>query len=523
MIRANQGREDKSAQSEGYDDYVGKIARGAGMSSFGQGIGRFMGYLTQLAIGQFYGVAQFSFYAIGLTLVQFANLLSQFGLDGGVVRYVAQYGAEGDTARVRGAILQSLGVSFGLSLLLSGAMFFGSGALADLVDKPFLETVFRAFSVGLPFFTLMSMALWATQGFQTVKYATYVQQVVRPLAQLVLIVAFYLLGVEILGAVAAYGISMALGSGLALYYLWRIFPKLLDRATPARFESRALFDVSGPTAVSTLTANLNAFIPIWVLTAFAPLPSVGLFRAAFSTAALSLLVMIAFNGIFSPIISSLHRQGLREDLGRLYKDVSRWTFTGALGVFLFTALLAPDVMALFGPKFVPGWPVLVILGAGQLFSASVGPAGRMLAMTGHQRVVMAASLVAVTSALILNVVLVPRLDIVGAAIGTAGGVVLINLITLLGVRRRLRYEPYDRAYLKPLAAGLAAALGLLALDLVLPLPNGLATLAVLGPVFVLTFVAALLLLGLSPSDRRFLTAFWDAVRRTVRRRPGKRG
>jgi len=46
--------------------------------------------------------AQLGFYAIGVTVVQLANVLSQFGMDNGVVRYVAHYRAEGDHTRVRG-------------------------------------------------------------------------------------------------------------------------------------------------------------------------------------------------------------------------------------------------------------------------------------------------------------------------------------------------------------------------------------------------------------------------------------
>jgi O-antigen/teichoic acid export membrane protein len=50
-----------------------------------------------------------------------------------------------------------------------------------------------------------------------------------------------------------------------------------------------------------------------------------------------------------------------------------------------TAFLAKDVLAVFGREFVPGWPVMVVIAAAQLFSSSVGLAGRVLAMTGLDR------------------------------------------------------------------------------------------------------------------------------------------
>jgi O-antigen/teichoic acid export membrane protein len=507
-----------SPSGEGYDAYVGRIARGAGMSSFGQGIGRLLGYAMQVMLARMYGPAQLGFYALGMTLVQIVNILSQLGMDNGVVRYVAHYAGEGDTARVRGTIIQALAVTFAFSVALSVMMFAGAGFIAEnLFGKPFLGTMFRAFSLSVPFFALMSMALWATQGFQTVKYATWVQQVLRPSINLVLIVVFYLIGTRILGAVAAYALSMAAGSVLALYYLRRVFPKLTDRSVPAKFESRALFRVSGPMIVAGFANRANAWIAVGVLGVFSATDAVGIYNAAMRTAAMSGLVLLAFNGIFSPMISSLHNRNLLADLGYLYKDVSRWAFAGALAVFLLTALLARDIMAIFGEKFVPGWPVLVVIAAAQLFSSSVGPADRMLAMTGHHRVVMLATLASVSLSLIGCVALIPLYGILGAAAATAGGIALLNVVTLAGVRRRLGFWPYNPQYLRPALAGVLAAAATLLVKLALPIPAGLVAISILGPVLVSVFVAALLALGLTRSDRQLLGSFWAAVRRNLRR------
>ena len=134
---------------------------------------------------------------------------------------------------------------------------------------PSLEAVIRAFSVPLPFFTVMSLALWATQGFQTVKYDAYVQQIQPPLLNLVLVLIFYFFGAQVLGAVAAYILSMAAGAVFALYYLKRIFPKLLDRDTPPKFEPPALFGVSAPMVVANFTQYMNSWIVVVVLGALA--------------------------------------------------------------------------------------------------------------------------------------------------------------------------------------------------------------------------------------------------------------
>jgi O-antigen/teichoic acid export membrane protein len=517
-LSAGPGAYKKAPDDEDYDAYVGRIARGVGMSSAGQGVGRVIGYMTQVAIARFHGPAQLGFYALGITVVQVANILSQFGMDNGVVRYVAHHLSRGDTSRVRGTIFQSLAVTFGLSVVFSAAIFFGAGFLADEVfGKPFMETIFRAFAPALPFFTLMSMTLWATQGFHTVKYATYVREVLRPLANLVLVVGFYLAGVQILGAIAAYILSFVLGSVLALFYLRKLFPQLMDRSVRPEYESRALFAVSGPMIVANFTQYINLWTAVVVLGIFEPAPIVGIYDVAARTATLSTLVLVAFGGIFSPMISSLYQQGQLSDLSYLYKDVSRWAFTGALVFFLSTALLAPDIMAVFGEQFVPGWPVIVVIAAAQLFNSSVGPTVRILAMTGRQTLVMYSTVAASVAAVALNFLLVPRFGLMGAAFATAAALILANTMTLFFVRRTLGFWPYGSRYARPLAAGLGAAAVVYGAQLTLEVGAGIPSLAVFGGLFLALFAGLLVLLGLSPSDRQFLAAFWSAVRNNLRR------
>ena len=509
-----------SAPSEGYDAYVGRIARGAGITTVGQGISRLLGSATQVALARMYGPAQLGFYALGITLVQVANILSQFGLDNGVVRYVAHHRAGKDVARVRGTIIQAVGAAFVFSMVLSGLMFLCAGFLADKVfDKPFLETMFRLFSVALPFFTLMSMALWATQGFQTVKYAVYVQQMIRPLINFGFIFVFYLFGEQILGAVAAYILSMVAGSILALYYLVRIFPELLDRSIPAKFESRALFSASGPMIVANSAPYIIVWIAISVLGIFETAQAVGIYDAASRTANLSTLVLFAFSGIFSPMISSLYSRGLLSDLNYLYKDVSRWAFTSALALFLLTALLSKDIMAIFGEEFISGWPVIVVIAAAQLFNSSLGPSARILAMTGYQRIVMYATLGSAAAAAALNLLFVPAYGMLGAAAATAFALILANVVNLFFVHRQLGFWPYSREYAKPVLAGLLAGAVVYLAQLAFPFPPSITALLVFAPLLLVVFSGLFLALGLSPSDRQLLLSFWSAVRVTLRRGP----
>jgi O-antigen/teichoic acid export membrane protein len=500
-----------------YEAHVERIARGAGITSLGQAIGRLLNFATQVALARMYGPLQLGLYVLGFTTIQLSGILTRFGMDSGVIRYVAHYRAERDTSRVRGTILLALWTTFGVSLLLSVGIYLSAGFLAATVfDEPFLKTVLRLFSISLPFLTVMVMALSATQGFRTVKYRAYVYEIQQPLLNLVFVSAFYLAGARILGAAVAYILSMAAGAALALYYLRRIFPELFDRNTPPKFEARELFSVSVPLVAADVTQRTGSWIAVAALGIWATTEAVGVFNAAARTAALSSLVLGAFR-IFWPMISDLYSRGQLEDLRDLYRDVSRWTFTGSLAVFLVTVLLAKDIMAVFGPEFVSGWVAMVVVAGAQLFSSSVGHTGRILAMTGHQNTVMLATFGSGVTSIAASVALVPFYGMLGAGVAMAGGLVLLNIVTLVRVRQVLGVWPYNREYLKPLIAGLLAASGAFLLRSLAPTLTGLPAIGVFAPLFLMGFFGLLLVFGLNPSDRQLIAALWTAVRRTARR------
>ncbi|MBA2713839.1 MAG: polysaccharide biosynthesis C-terminal domain-containing protein, partial [Rubrobacteraceae bacterium] len=240
---------------------------------------------------------------------------------------------------------------------------------------------------------------------------------------------------------------------------------------------------------------------------------VGIYNTAARTGFLPALVLVGFSGIFNPVISSLYSRGLLEDLGALYQDVCRWTFTGSLALVLPVMLLAKDVMAVFGPEFVAGWPVIVLISAAQLFSSSVGPTNRVLAMTGNQRMFLLFILCSTVVSLTGSVVLVPPYGALGAAVATATGVVLFNVASVLLVRRLLSVWPYNRQYLKPIVSGGLAAAGMMLVRSVLPLPQGALAVLLLGTLFLLGFTASMLALGLNATDRLFLKSVWAAIAR----------
>jgi O-antigen/teichoic acid export membrane protein len=182
-------------------------------------------------------------------------------------------------------------------------------------------------------------------------------------------------------------------------------------------------------------------------------------------------------------------------------------------------VLAPQVMAVFGKAFGAGVTALIIVAVAQLYSSSVGPAPRMLAMTGNQNYAMIATTVAATTGVVVSLILIPRYEVLGAAIGMATAIITENTGTMSAVKWRLGYWPFNLAWLKPLAAGTISAAATYFLGLVLTIPGGpIPTILLLGSFLGVAFLALLYLFGLSETDREFIGAFWKVARRYMPRR-----
>jgi O-antigen/teichoic acid export membrane protein len=513
------------------DTYVAKVARGAGISTAGQGVGRVIGYGTQVAIARLLGAQFYGFYTAGVALINGLQILSRFGMENGVVRYVAHYREHQDASRVRGTIVMALLFPIALSVVLSAVLFFGAGFLADSgwlkENGATMVGVLRGFAFVLPFFVFMSMTAWATQGFQTVTYAAYIQQLIRPGLFLVFVGVCYVLGAKIFGVIAAYALAMFLAGLVGLYYLRKLFPDLFDRRAQTTFETKALFGVSIPMSITQGAQYLNNFSAILILGVFAAGAPVGIFNAAARTATFLTAVRFAFSGIFSPIISGLHARQDTEEMGRLYKDVSRWIFTGAFALFLVIVVFGPEVMGIFGEAFGAGVTALVIVAVAQLYSSSVGPAPRMLAMTDNQNFAMIATSVAAIAGVIVSFVLVPRFEVLGAAIGMATAIIVENTGTMSAVKWRLGYWPVNVMWLKPLTAGaisgtvtylLKVTLPLEAMFGFLPVPVSVPTIMLLGGFLGVLFFGLLWLFGFSETDKEFLGTFWNVAQRAIPKR-----
>ena len=111
-----------------------------------------------------------------------------------------------------------------------------------------------------------------------------------------------------------------------------------------------------------------------------------------------------------------------------------------------------------------------ILSIAFLIGAGTGPGGQILHMTGKQNIDVFNNVALIIVNVLLNLWLIPAYGILGAAIATAIGLVLLNTVRFLEVYQLYKMTPYERSVLKPISATIIAAFVTLTVQHFAPIP-----------------------------------------------------
>jgi O-antigen/teichoic acid export membrane protein len=483
---------------------VAQLAVGAGINLAGRGIGQATQFLILVLLARLLDPAAFGLYAIGLTLLRMGSVVVPLGLDSGVVYYGSQVRLT-DASRLRGVLEQSLGLAL-LSGLVAGAVLYGAAPWVSdhLFGKPGLAPVLRWFAPAFALAAGLKVAAAATRVSQRMQYAVYTEDLGQPVLNLLLVLAAAGLSRGVGGAVAAVAVSYGLALLLALRFQRALFPQACAPGVRAPSVARDLLAFSLPTVLAGMAHTYIVWIDRLIIGSCRPVGEVGVYQAVSQASILFAVILGAFNSMLAPLISELHHRGERERLAMLYRVSTKWGLYLSLPFFLVLCAVPDDLLSLvFGGRYAGGALALVVLSVSHLVHAGTGAAALLLILTGHPKRWLALSAVAFALDLGLNLWLTPRYGMAGAATATTCAIGGLFLCALAQTRRVLGLWPYDRRYLKGIAAAAAAAATLLALPAA-GIASPLARVAAAGLVSFGVFGGGLLLLGLDAEDREFI-------------------
>jgi O-antigen/teichoic acid export membrane protein len=396
-------------------------------------------FLSQPLLARLMGNEEFGIYAYVWTWAVLLGGIVDCGLSTAAQRFIPEYRGTGALALLAGFITGSRWLATGAATLIAGLAALAIGALGEHLDPNVAIPMYIGCAT-LPFCALCVTQDGIARSYNWIGLALLPLYVVRPLAILALLLVIHFAGypanaVSIMAATVVASVVTTLGQTLVLNGRLRG-----AAARPRAYDFRRWAVTSVPISLSTALFYLLSYIDVLVLQAFRPPGEIAVYYAVQKLLALVAFVHFSVAAAVAYRYSEYRATGQIQRLAAFHATSRRWTLLPSLGGLVVLLIAGWPLLWLFGPEFVAGYPLILILAAGLLARAAAGPAERLLTMLGRQGACVLVYLAAVLCDLLACFLLIPRFGSAGAAVSTSLALLAESAAFMLLTRHALAKE-----------------------------------------------------------------------------------
>jgi O-antigen/teichoic acid export membrane protein len=456
--------------------------------------------LTPRELGTYYEI---------VALVTILVIAGVMGIDMALVRFTALEADRRRFAETQAYVRSGIRLAVGTSAVLASSLWIAAPELGRIFGSTAFVRPARVGAVAIPFLVLALVLVAPARGLKLMWPTVLSVQICQPAVALVASCGLVLAGLGLAGATAGFTVAAAASCLLAATMLRRLRPRE-GREQPRASVWRPLVRFSLPVAGMTLTGTALLWVDTLLLGAFRPATDVATYGIIVRLMAIGSAVMLTVIQIFGPFVTQLVARGDRARLGEVLHTATRWVALVAAPPLVLLAVSGQTVLRIFHQPPWPGHVAMLVLAAAFLIDAFTGPVGHVLTMSGRSGLNLATNAAALVCNVALNLVLIPRFGLVGAAVSWAVVVVAINAVRVIQVRVIFGVVPFERSLARPAIALVGAA----ALAAFAGFGSGQATnsvpllhLAIVGGTFAVVYGGGLAVLGASSDDRLLLRTF----------------
>jgi O-antigen/teichoic acid export membrane protein len=488
---------------------IKSLAKGGSISFLGSICSRIAGFFLQIILSRFLGAAGYGLYSMGLAIVGFSQGLSMMGVSNGMLRFASGYYGQGNESAFRKTIYISLRLILITTMITGTVIYFYSDYFAiRMFHASSLGPVLAIMSISIPFWGLTNWATSLAASVIRMKEVVFINNIAHSIFNLIFILtALYMTG-SVVGIAWAYMLSAMAVSLTALYIGKNIIRQLSHKAFPNAVidysplphtpSAHSIARLSLPLFLSGFSCMAIFYIDRFMLGYFGKMESVGIYNASATIAIQLTIVLGACISVFTPLIASAHARDDTVAFHLLYKKATWWSTIITVPVYAVLVFNSKFIMGLFGAEFAVGWTALFILAIGQLYNVATGPVGVILKMTGRHNLDLIANSILVLLNFFLNILLIPRYGIIGAAMATFLSMVAVHTLRMYQVYRIYGLHPYSLSYCPIIAFVVPASI--LAFYMSYAEWNGLLCI-ILTFLYILAFIVVLVFFCIDDNDK----------------------
>ena len=420
-----------------------KFAFDVGITLIASVISMLMGFVITILLGRYLGAGDLGLYRMVFTIYGIAMLFTAIGIPAAIIKYVAEFkddGAKSD-AIVSSGVITSLIIGIVFSMLF----YFSSGIFEGLFNMPGLSRLLKILSPVFPFALVGGALLGFLNGCREMKKygaSVIIQSVLMVIVTVVLI--YYGFGVA--GAVIGIVLS-SVGSCSFLILISRNHFKI----TLSEYvkTTKKMLGFGAQILAAGSINEINNQLDIILIGFFLISADVGYYAVAIGLSRFFWLIPLSVQRITYPATSTYWSENNHTALNNMFNKSMKYCTVILVLVGLGVGFFAEAIITIiFKEDFVCAVLPLQILLIGTVIRGSIAqPIGGSLSGIGRPDLMLKIIAVMATINVILDIIMIPRVGIVGAAIATTISLSAGALINLRMVIKHLSIKFDIRWYL----------------------------------------------------------------------------
>jgi O-antigen/teichoic acid export membrane protein len=360
-----------------------------------------------------YGRLNFALSALGVV-----TILATLGLPKSTARYVTEF-TETDPGQVPHVLRQSVFfLTIMTVLVMLGTVLLGPFVIG-LTDGPAVGGLLAVGSLYVAGRAYQSYFASVFQGLNRVDWSALVVTI-SSAARLPLVVGLVLLGFGVAGAVAGYVLAFALAAALGAYVTYTRFYRSYDAdASPSDRLTRRLLGYSVPLTATRGANVLDKKVDTLLVGVIVDMTAVGYYTIAKQISDFVAAPASSFGYTISPALGEQSSKDQTERAATLYKQSLDYVLLGYVPAVVGLVLVAePTVRYVFGTDYLGAVTTLQVFSGFMLVNAINKVTSDGLDYLGRARSRAIIKSTMAVSNVGLNLLLIPRMGVVGAAIAT---------------------------------------------------------------------------------------------------------
>lgn len=407
-------------------------------------------YLYRIIIARNLGPEIYGLFTLAVMVSLIFFNISCFGLHEGLSRYIPFFLGKNKKGKVQFIFKFSLKILFFTGISTAIILFLFSDMISIKIFHNLDLSIFlKIFALFIPILTIGGLFHLIIRAYERIGWHTFISDILQTSVQIIFLVLFIFIGFKKTAVIFSYNLgilSMFLASLLfCRYKISEIFKKTKINKKGKSKIAKEVLSFSWPLMFLGIIALIFSWTDFLIIGYFKNVTDVGIYNAAMPIAALLAISPSLFIQLFLPLTTKKFAKKNSQTMEEISKQIGKWIFLLNLPFAILMFIFPESIINLFfGSKYLGAAVALRFLSIGMFFYSIFIICKNLLLIAGKSKIILLNLIIALTINMILNIILVPKYGINGAAFSTMVGYIFWGLISLFQAKHYTGIIPLKR-------------------------------------------------------------------------------